>query len=79
LLTPISLGWTLLALAAWNEFPSHGGFLVERCLANRNRYGEYDTSALCLLLLGGLAGEKGSKVIFLSHSGAAPPRGILPQ
>jgi len=55
--TPISLGWALLGLAAWGVWPSNGTALVERCLANQTRYGEYDTSSLCLLFLGALAGE----------------------
>jgi hypothetical protein len=75
--TPISLGWTLLALAAWDEFPSRGGLLVERCLANRSRYGDYDTSALCLLLLGGLAGKDEGKTNLFSPFGAAPAPGVL--
>lgn len=56
--TPISLGWTLLGLAAWDLWPSNGTVLVERCLANQSRYGDYDTSALSLLLLGAMAGKK---------------------
>jgi hypothetical protein len=59
--TPISLGWGLLGLAAWDLWPSNGAALVERCLANQARYGEYDTSALCLLLLAALEGEAGAK------------------
>jgi hypothetical protein len=59
--TPISLGWGLLGLAAWNLWPSNGAALVERCLANQARYGEYDTSAIGLLLLAGLGGELGGK------------------
>ena len=59
--TPISLGWGLLGLAAWNLWPSNGAALVERCLANQARYGEYDTSAIGLLLLAGLEGELGGK------------------
>ena len=59
--TPISLGWGLLGLAAWDLCPSNGAALVERCLANQSRYGEYDTSALCLLFLGALAGERDAK------------------
>jgi hypothetical protein len=55
--TPISLGWGLLGLAAWDRWPSNGAALVERCLVNQTRYGEYDTSALCLLLLAALEGE----------------------
>ena len=46
--TPISLGWSLLGLAAWGLWPANGQALVERCLANQSRYGDYDTSALCL-------------------------------
>lgn len=67
--TPISLGWTLLGLAAWGLWPANSLALVERCLANQSRYGEYDTSALCLLLLGALAGEKGNSVTLLVNSG----------
>ncbi len=59
--TPVSLGWVLLGLAAWDLWPSNGAALVERCLANQARYGEYDTSALCLLLLAALEGEAGAK------------------
>jgi hypothetical protein len=62
--TPISLGWSLLGLASWNLWPSHGGALVERCLAHQFRYGEYDTSALCLLFLGAFAGEAGKGTLF---------------
>lgn len=56
--TPISLGWSLLGLAAWKHTPSNAALLVERCLANQERYGEYETSALCLLVLGALAGRE---------------------
>jgi hypothetical protein len=67
LCTPISLGWSLLGLAAWDLWPSNGVALVERCLANQTRYGEYDTSALCLLFLGALAGESDTKTaLFLA-------------
>ncbi|HKY71797.1 MAG TPA: hypothetical protein VJL88_07740 [Nitrospira sp.] len=55
--TPISLGWGLLGMAAWGVWPSNGLTLVERCLANQSRYGEYDTSSICLVLLGALAGD----------------------
>jgi hypothetical protein len=67
--TPISLGWGLLGLAAWDLWPSNGAALVERCLANQTRYGDYDTSALCLLFLGALAGESDTKTaLFLPSS-----------
>jgi hypothetical protein len=55
--TPISLGWSLLGLAAWRMSPPNVAALVERCLANQERYGEYETSALCLLFLGASAAE----------------------
>jgi len=66
--TPISLGWSLLGLAAWGRRPSSATALVERCLANQDRYGEYETSALCLLILGALAAENDKSVPFLSIS-----------
>jgi hypothetical protein len=56
--TPISLGWSLIGLAAWERWPARGAVLVERCLANQSRYGGFDTSSICLLILGGLAGTK---------------------
>jgi len=59
--TPISLGWGLLGLAAWDLWPSNGAALVERCVVNQARYGEYDTSALCLLLLAAVEGAGGAK------------------
>jgi len=64
--TPISLGWSLLGLAAWRLSPPNAKALVERCLANQKRYGEYETSALCLLVLGGLAAEVDAQNSFLS-------------
>jgi hypothetical protein len=70
--TPISLGWALLGLAAWGVWPSNGTALVEHCLANQTRYGEYDTSALCLLFLGALAGESPTQHPLLTHSDSTP-------
>ena len=55
--TPISLGWSLIGLAAWGQWPTRGDALIERCLANQSRYGGYDTSSLCLLALGALAAD----------------------
>ena len=75
--TPVSLGWALLGLAAWDLWPSNGAALVERCVANQARYGEYDTSALCLLLLAALEGEAGTtSTLFprLSHHHAQAVR-----
>ena len=65
--TPISLGWTLLGLAAWGLWPANSLALVERCLANQSRYGEYDTSALCLLFLGALAGKEANSHTLLAN------------
>lgn len=70
--TPISLGWALHGLAAWGVRPANGESLVERCLANQSRYGEYDTSALCLLFLGALAGESPAQHPLLTHSDSTP-------
>ena len=64
--TPISLGWSLLGLAAWQLSPPNADTLVERCFANQGRYGEYETTALCLLILGALAADKTNLVPFLS-------------
>jgi hypothetical protein len=66
--TPVSLGWGLLGLAAWGMWPSNGLVLVKRCLANQSRYGQYDTSSLCLVLLGALAGEPDSRTNVFSIS-----------
>jgi hypothetical protein len=55
--TPVSLGWALLGLAAWECLPANDLALVERCLGYQTRYGDYETSALCLLLVGALGGE----------------------
>jgi hypothetical protein len=75
--TPVSSGWALLGLAVWDRWPSNGVALVDRCLANQVRYGEYDTSALCLLLLAALEGEAGTtSALFprLSHRHAPAVR-----
>ena len=77
--TPVSLGWVLLGLAAWDLWPSNGAALVERCLANQARYGEYDTSALCLLFLGALAGETDAKTALFSHPSRNQSPAILTQ
>lgn len=73
--TPISLGWSLLGLAAWNRRPSNTTALVERCLKYQSRYGEYETSALCLLLLGALTNDRETGTTALL-SCASEPRGL---
>lgn len=70
--TPISLGWALLGLAAWDQYPSNAAALVDRCLASQSRYGEYETSALCLLFLGALAGESTARHPLLIHLDTNP-------
>ena len=77
--TPISLGWGLLGLAAWDLWPSNGTALVERCLANQSRYGDYDTSALCLLYLGALAGETDTNTTLFLHSSRNQAPAVLNQ
>jgi hypothetical protein len=62
--TPVSLGWSLLGLAAWKAWPPNGLTLFERCMANQSRYGEYDTASFCLLLLGALAGDPDGQKVF---------------
>jgi len=68
--TPVSLGWALLGLGAWDVRPSFSQELVERSLSNQARYGEYDMSSLCILLLGAMVG-KGEEdwSVFVAPSG----------
>lgn len=63
--TPVSLGWCLLGLRAWQRFPKDAMGLVERCWANQPRYGTYETSALSLLSLAVLESDSGVAVTFL--------------
>jgi hypothetical protein len=77
--TPVSLGWVLLGLGAWDRWPSNGEALVERCLANQLRYGEYDTAALCLLLLGALADEADAGTTLFAHASRKLAQGVFTQ
>jgi hypothetical protein len=77
--TPISVGWALLGLAAWDLWPSNGSALIERCLANQSRYGDYDTSALCLLFLGALAGETDTETTLYLRSSRIDAAAVLPR
>lgn len=54
--TPLSLGWALLGLAAWDRWPSNGDALITDCLAGQSRYGPYDTSLLCILIMAAVEG-----------------------
>jgi hypothetical protein len=49
--TPISLGWSLLALNSWGVSPPNASSLIAGCLERQERYGSYDTTSLCLLVL----------------------------
>ena len=49
--TPYSLGWGLLGLGAWEERPPNSRSLIAECLRRQERYGTYDTTSTCLLLL----------------------------
>jgi len=49
--TPISLGWSLLALNSWDVPILNAPSLIAACLERQKRYGAYDTTSLCLLVL----------------------------
>lgn len=49
--TPIALGWSLLALNCWDASPPNAQSLIGDCLKREDRYGSYDTTSLCLLVL----------------------------
>ena len=49
--TPLSLGWSLLGLGAWQARLELSQPLIDACLKNQARYGGYDTSSLSLLLV----------------------------
>lgn len=49
--TPISLGWTLLALNSWCVPVPNTSSLITDCLKKQERYGPYNTTSLCLLVL----------------------------
>lgn len=51
LYTPLSLGWSLLGLGAWQVRPHQAETLIYNSLKNQERSGVYDTSSLALLLV----------------------------
>ncbi len=53
--TPLTLGWALLALAAWGERPLDADDRVEESFARVERYGGYDSADLALLALAAVA------------------------
>ena len=48
--SPISMGWSLLGLNAWDHTPNNASILIEETLSRHTRFGEYDTPSLCLAL-----------------------------
>ena len=53
--SPLSLGWTILGLAAWNFTTGGEHEWIRETLERGDRHGGYDTSSLCVLLLAVLA------------------------
>ena len=49
--SPLSLGWGLFGLGAWNERPAEAERWLVECLSRQNKFGAYGTSLLSLLLL----------------------------
>jgi hypothetical protein len=67
--TPISLGWSLIGLAAWGRWPANGVALIDRCFGNQARYREYDTPSLCLLALAAYSSQPNLQVpLFPPHT-----------
>ena len=62
--TPLSVGWGLLGLRAWNAIPADAGGWVVESLERQSRYGEFGTSQLAFLIA--------------AHPGNAGLAGILP-
>ena len=49
--TPLSLGWALFGLGAWDERPPEAKRWLVDCLSRQKKYGTYGTTLLSLLLL----------------------------
>ena len=56
-LTPITLGWSLLGLSAYGERPDNAELLIIECFNHQKRYGMYDTVMLSLLIVAFLAND----------------------
>ncbi len=65
--TPLSLSWGLLGLGAWGQRPPAGEAWLEECWQRQERYGEYDISAVSLMLLA-LTTPGGILSLFRAHS-----------
>ncbi|MCA9472750.1 MAG: hypothetical protein MRJ96_08805 [Nitrospirales bacterium] len=53
--SPLSLGWALLGLGAWELMPHNGEEWICETLDRGTRYGGFDTASLCVLLLAALS------------------------
>ena len=53
--TPLSLGWALLGLGAWEARPGRARLWLMECFKLQEKYGPFDTTLLSLLLLAYLA------------------------
>jgi hypothetical protein len=49
--TPLSLGWALFGLGAWDERPTEARRWIVECLSRQNKIGGYGTTLLSLLFL----------------------------
>ena len=49
--TPLSLGWGLLGLGAWQTRPPQARQLISECFKRQARYGGYDTACHALLIV----------------------------
>jgi hypothetical protein len=49
--TPLSLGWALFGLGAWQQRPPEARRWLGDCLSRQNKYGAYGTTLLSLILL----------------------------
>lgn len=49
--TPLSLGWGLLGLGAWGEYPRASLGWVLETLKKQERFGPFDTALLSLLVI----------------------------
>jgi hypothetical protein len=61
--TPLSLGWGILGLGAWERRPEKAAAWLAECMSRQDRYGSYDTTLVSLALLA-LIGEKGLGGLF---------------
>jgi len=49
--SPLTLGWGILGIQAWDERPSQAAGWIAECLGRQDKYGEYDTSTLSLIMI----------------------------